>query len=191
MSTYLEVEAKYDASNIKTEDYLSLALSLRPISHLYVEGTDVYYVKSNDEFLRHRISASNIDDKFSELTFKKKSTDSNNNIRTEVNVRVDLNKPELIEAFCEGIGYKRNFSIYKKCWIFYMPDANFVLYTVTTDGVNTRNFLEIECNEDNGLTAEESWEIVKKYEKLFSSLGISARKRLKLSLFELYRKDIK
>lgn len=185
---FLEIETKYDADGIDRLAFKTLMQSLRPKTFLYVEGTDVYYVKQENDFLRYRMAAEHLDDKRSELTFKKKSTDKNNNIRTEVNLRIDMNDPELVAAFCEGLGYKRNFSVYKMCDIYFFDDANLVYYDVTSDSGKPQSFVEIEASEDIGLSVDQAWEIVQKYEKLLSPLGINAQKRKKLSLFEMYVK---
>lgn len=185
---FLEIETKYDAEEINRLQFKSLITSLNPKTFLYVEGTDVYYVKQENDFLRYRMAVKHIDDKRSELTFKKKSVDKNNNIRTEVNLRIDLNSPELVSAFCEGLGYKRNFSVYKMCDIYFFDDANIVYYTVISDTGKQASFLEIEASEDIGLTEEAAWEVVQKYEKILSPLGINAQKRKRLSLFEMYVK---
>jgi adenylate cyclase class IV len=103
---------------------------------------------------------------------------------------VDLNSFDIVRAFCEGIGYKKNFSVYKMFDIYFFKDANIVYYTVVDDFGKTANFLEIEANEDIGLTEEQAWEIVQKYEKLLAPIGISPQKRMKLSLYErYYRKE--
>lgn len=185
---YLEIETKYGADEIDRLKFKSLMSSLKPKSFLYIEGTDIYYVKQENEFLRHRMAVEHIEDKRAELTFKKKSVDKNNNVRTEVNLRIDLNDPHLVAAFCEGLGYKKNFSVFKMCDIYFFEDANLVYYTVVSDGGKQDNYIEIEASEDIGLTTDQAWAIVQKYEKLLSPLGINAQKRKKLSLFEMYVK---
>jgi predicted adenylyl cyclase CyaB len=185
---FQEIETKYDADEIDRLKFKSLVRGLNPDSFLYCEGTDIYYVKGGNDFLRYRMAVKHLNDDRSELTFKKKSIEQNNNIRTEVNLRIDLNNPELVEAFCEGLGYKRNFSVYKLCDIYFFNDANIVYYTVIPDNGKQANFVEIEASEDIGLTSEQSWEIVQKYEKLLAPLGITAQKRKRLSLFEMYAK---
>lgn len=187
---FLEIETKYEADEIDRVAFKALARQLNPTKFFYVESRDVYYVKNKDEFLRHRMSAEHLDDPRSELTFKKKHTEKNNMIRTEVNLRVDVNSNETVKAFCEGIGYNRNFSVYKMCDIYYFDDANIVYYSVIDDFNKTATFVEIESSEDIGLTQDQSWEVIQKYEKLLSPIGITPQKRKKLSLFEMYRQDL-
>jgi len=187
---YLEIETKYEANDADRLKFKALAVTLNPTKFIYVESRDVYYVKSKDEFLRYRMPVEHLNDPRSELTFKKKHTERNNMIRTEVNLRVDVNSADLLAAFCEGLGYNRNFSVYKMCDIYYFNDANIVFYSVLDDFGKTASFMEIEASEDIGLTPEQAWEVIQKYEKLLAPIGISPQKRKKLSLFEMYRRDL-
>ncbi len=192
---YLEVEAKYNADDIDRIKFKDLAKSLGPKSFLYVESTDVYYLRAENEFLRYRMPSENRlggdEENRSELTFKKKSMDKNNWVRTEVNLRVDKNDPFLIHAFCEGLGYKKNFSIQKSCDIYFYDDADLVYYTVKGEDGKYATFVEIEADESLEMTQEQAWEVVQKYEKLLAPLGITPQKRKKLSLFEMYVKEVK
>jgi adenylate cyclase class IV len=191
---YIEVECKYNAEGIDRFAFKDLAKSLNPTSFIYVESTDIYYVRSENEFLRHRLPAQNkgtTEENRSELTFKKKHKEGNNWTRTEVNLRVDLNDTDLVKAFCEGLGYIRNFSIEKCCEIYFYDDADIVLYSVKDEDGKYAHYCEIEANEDIGMTHEQSWEVILKYEKLLLPLGITAQKRKRLSLFEMYAKTPK
>jgi len=183
---YLEIETKYDANDIDRLVFKKLVSSLNPKEFFYGEGRDVYFVKDGDDFLRYRMPVVNSKEKRSELTFKKKTTDKNNNVRTEVNLRIDQNNQDLVSTFCEGLGYKRNFSIYKMFDIYFFEDANISYYYVIDDLGKTATFVEIETNEELELEEEAAWAIVQKYEKLFSSVGINPQKRKRLSLFEMY-----
>lgn len=184
---FLEIETKYDASDIDRVSFKKLVKSLSPVSFVYVESTDIYYSKG-DEFLRYRMAPETDRSKRSELTFKKKTVAGNNVIRTEVNLRVDPNDQQTISAFCEGIGYKKNFSVYKMCDIYYFDDADVVFYTVLDDNKKASNFLEIEVREDLPINENEAREIIAKYEKLLQPLGLNAQKRMRRSLWEIYRK---
>lgn len=190
---YLEVECKYNADDIDRIAFKDIANSLNPKTFIYVESTDVYYVRAENEFLRYRMPSENKnsgEENRSELTFKKKHGDKNNWTRTEVNLRVDLNDPLLVGAFCEGLGYKRNFSIRKFCDIYLFEDADIVYYTVKDEDGKYSNFIEVESSEDIGMSQEECWNVVLKYEKLLLPLGITPQKRKKLSLYEMYKKEV-
>lgn len=185
---FTEFETKYDANNIDRLKFKSIMKDLNPKDFIYGEGTDVYFIKEGDDFLRYRMPAVNGTDKRSELTFKKKRIDKNNIIRTEVNLRVDINNPKLVTEFCEGLGYKKNFSVYKMFDIYYFNDAILVYYSVIDDFGKISNFLEIEINDNEEFTEEQAWEIISKYEKILAPIGISPQKRKRLSLFEMYRR---
>lgn len=183
---FLEIETKYDADFINRLTFKALMKGMSPKSFLYVESSDRYFVKSETEFLRFRMPPDN--DQRAELTFKKKHGTLNNNVRTEVNLRVDNNSADTVNAFCEGLGYKFNFSIYKMCDIYYFEDANVVLYSVIDEDNKIKTFLEIEVREDQDILEEAAWDIVLKYEKILNPLGINGQKRKRLSLFEMYKK---
>lgn len=190
---FYEIEYKYNADDIDRMAFKDLAKSLNPTSFVYVESTDTYFAKSESEFLRYRAPSENKlsgEEDRAELTFKKKTIDQNNWTRIEVNLRVDKNDPFLINAFCEGLQYKKNFQIIKSCDIYYYDSDNvdLVFYSVRDENGKYYHFLEIEAMEDCGISKEKSLEIVQKYEKLLSPLGITPQKRKKLSLWEMFRK---
>jgi len=184
---FLEIETKYDADNIDRVKFKSFLRSINPKSFLYVESTDVYYSK-DDEFIRYRMPPESDESKKSELTLKRKHIAGNNVVRTEVNLRVDLNDEATVKAFCEGLGYIKNFTIYKMCDIYFFEDADVVFYTVIDENNKTSNFLEIEVEESLDITEEEAKAIIVKYEKLLSPLGLSPQKRMRRSLWEMYKR---
>ena len=191
-NNFLEIETKYEADNIDRLKFKELVNNLNPKNFVYIESTDVYYVKGKDEFLRYRKSADNLKDKRAELTFKKKHSSSNNIVRTEVNLRVDSNKPETVDAFSQGLGYTQNFSVIKYCDIYNFHEVTLVYYIVKDVDIGKYSkFIEIEVSEELNLEEPEAWEIIKRYEGILAPLGISAQKRKRKSLFELYRKEAK
>jgi adenylate cyclase class IV len=187
---YLEIETKYDASEIDRLEFKRIVDSLDPKSFIYVESSDVYYVNKDGLFLRYRMPVKNMNDPRAELTPKIKHIEQNNIVRTEPNLRVDGNDPERVKSFCNSIGFNKNFSIYKMCDIYHFEDAILVYYTVKDENNKHANFLEIEVNEDLDISQEEGMAIIHKYEKLLAPLGITPQKRKRLSLFEMYRKPV-
>ncbi len=188
---FKEIEYKYNADDIDRMKFKDLVKSLNPKSFIYVESKDIYYAKSKNEFLRYRMPSENKlsgEENRQELCFKKKTEDKNNWTRIEVNLRVDLNNPWLVDQFCEGLGFKKNFEIKKFCDIFFFDDADLVYYSVKDSDSKYTHYLEIECMENCGMTKEQSLEVLQKYEKLLAPLGITAQKRKKLSLWEINRK---
>lgn len=149
-------------------------------------------------FMRYRRPSHGLDGDRKELTTKYKQSGSKNNIqREEKNIRVDKVDEDTIMKFVSDLGYKLNFSIEKTCHIYNLDDATIVFYSVydTTDGKVSKvdTFVEIEVDEESisTKTEKEAWAIIEKYEKLLESVGLSARTRLRKSLFEMYKRDVK
>jgi len=188
---FREVEFKYNSDDIDRMVFKDLVKGLNPKSFIYVESKDIYYAKSKDEFLRYRMPSENKlsgEENRQELTFKKKSEEKNNWNRIEVNLRIDLNDPFLVNAFCEGLGYAKNVELVKCCEIYFFEDADIVYYSTKNEQGEYKYYIEIEALENCGTTKEQSLEVLQKYEKLLAPLGITPQKRKKLSLWEINRK---
>lgn len=165
---------------------------------VYVEGPDYYYThpdQNDNTFARYRKPSYGLDNGRSEVTIKIKPEGAKNNIiRKELNWRVDKTPEDTIKEGLEILGFVFNFSIHKTCQIYNLPDATLVHYTVydTTDGKPSgqHSFVEIEVSEDNihNMTEAEAWAVIEKYEAVLSPIGINAHKRLKKSLFEMFRR---
>jgi adenylate cyclase class IV len=129
---------------------------------------------------------------YQQLTSKTKSKKSGNNIkRKEPNLHVEDSQEEVFE-FIKSIGFEFSHSIKKRCHIYTYTDATLAFYSVQPENSELMEyFIEIEVNEatiDN-LTETEAMQVIEKYEKLLSTIdGVSAKKRLKLSLNERYGK---
>ena len=171
--------------------FKDLVKSLNPKRFIYVESRDIYYAKSKDEFLRYRMPSENKlsgEENRQEITFKKKTEDRNNWERIEVNIRVDLNDPGTVNAFCTGLGYVKNVKLVDFASIYYFEDADIVYYSTKNEQGEYKYYIEIEALENCGMTKEQSLEVLQKYEKLLVPLGITPQKRKKLSLWEINRK---
>lgn len=149
-------------------------------------------------FMRYRRPSHGLDGDRKELTTKYKQSGSKNNIqREEKNIRVDKVDEDTIMKFVSDLGYKLNFSIWKTCHIYNFDDATIVFYSVydTTNGKASKmdTFVEIEVNEEkiHNMTEKQAFEIIEKYEKSLETVGLSARSRLRKSLFEMYKRDVK
>ena len=186
MSTlqHKELEFKYYADDIDMADFIKLVQPLNP-EWMMVSSYDDYFVNDNDEFIRYRYH-----DHMGELTIKRKTTDLNNNNRVEVNVPTDGKSSASIEAFAGLLGYKKNFSIFKTCKIAFLENAVLVYYVVYDENLNEKKrFIEVEAKETyNWTSEEEAWACVVEYEDMLAPLGISAKNRLKKSLYELFKK---
>lgn len=149
-------------------------------------------------FMRYRRPSHGLDGNRQEITTKYKQTGVKNNIqREEKNLRVDQTELNTIKSFITDIGYKLNFSIWKTCHIYNFDDATLVFYSVydTTNGKASKmdNFVEIEVSEEkvSTMTENQAWAIIEKYEKELEAVGLSAKTRLRKSLFEMYRREVK
>jgi adenylate cyclase class IV len=149
-------------------------------------------------FMRYRKPPDSLEGSRQELTTKYKRDGSKNNIqREEKNLRVDGTNADTVISFISDIGYKPNFEIWKACHIYNFNDATLVFYSVydTTNGKTTKvdNFVEIEVDEEtvSSMTEDQAWGIIEKYEKVLEPVGLSAKSRLRRSLFEMYRRELK
>jgi adenylate cyclase class IV len=189
---FLEMETKYNTSaeiQFKFKQILDSHPEVEDF--LYVQGDDIYYTKG-EEFLRYRMP-SDKKNKRSELTYKTKHGNKTNIARTEVNLRVDYNDHNTIEKFVNILGFDFNFRINKICHIYYTKEANLVFYSIIDHANKDKDpshFIEIEVNEElaSTLTEEQNWDIIRKWENILAPAGVIPQKRLRKSLFEIYRK---
>lgn len=199
LGEHVEFEAKYRIEGHLLTEFKKLLEALPDNkSFIYVEGPDYYYVREDlDEgsFARYRRPSYGLDNGRCEVTFKIKPKGAKNNIRREeYNWRVDGTPEDTIRQALVAINFKFNFSIFKSCHIYKLGDATLVFYTVydITEGKPSKhdNFIEIEVDEKltSQLTEEQAYDIIRKYEALLAPLGINSSKRLKRSLFEMYRR---
>lgn len=192
---FTEFEVKYRIDPILVQRFKSIISSIKEVKDFkYVEGTD-HYLVNDSGFWRFRTEDWTPNGR-RELTKKIKPDGAKNNIsRAEYNILLDHNVEK--EAIFESLkhdGYEYNFSVFKGAHIYFTDDATIVFYTVTdtTPGVkfNEDSFVEIEVDEEliGQITEKEAWEIINKYEKALEPIGITPQKRLRKSLFEMYKK---
>jgi len=187
INNYKELELKFRADDISLVKFQELMATLFPQRLIEVSSHDIYYTNKNNDFIRFRKSEIK-----PELTIKRKNTDKNNQDRIEVNVPVNTSDENLISAFAHLLGYRKNFKIFKSCWIYFFENVDIVYYCVYDENMHeTGRFIEIEVLEDKNLSKEKSFEELYSYEQKLSSLGISPKNRMKKSLFELYKNDEK
>ena len=184
---FKEIETKYYADDIGLDKFEELIATLpKHRNKMMVSSYDDYFVNSKGEFIRYRFT----DDR-GELTIKRKCSKTNNNERIEVNLPTAGDNLKAVEEFCNLMNYKHNFGIYKTCRIYWIEKVVLVWYVVYDKQMKElKRFIEIEADEDLEWESEEqAWEEVTKYEKLFEPLGITAKNRVRKSLFELFLKD--
>jgi adenylate cyclase class IV len=184
---YKEIETKYDAAGVTMQQFIDFVEKLNtPTKWMMVSSFDDYFVNPGGEFIRYRYT----DDR-GELTIKQKTNDKNNNERIEVNLPTKGDNLKTVTEFCKLAGYSYNFGIYKTCKIAWVDKVVLVWYVVyDKDMKELRRFLEIEANEDlEWATEDDAWQEVLKYEKMYETLGVTPKHRLKKSLFEMFRKS--
>lgn len=192
-----EFETKYRVEPNQLNSYKSIlrnAIGLKKF--VYVEGSDFYYVNAEGGFARYRKPMYGTDLSRTEITFKVKPEGAKNNIkRHEVNWKVGETSREAIDAGLHLMGFKHNFTIWKECHIYVLEDATLAFYTVTditeNNGVKYESFCEIEVDEEtiHNLTEEQAMAVIVKYEKLLEPLGLNPQRRLRKSLYEMYRRE--
>jgi adenylate cyclase class IV len=180
---FKEIETKYDARSIKLQAFVAACNALRPTRRLDTGSWDHYYLRPDGTALRYRAGQK------PELTVKRKSSDRNNFVRLELNLKID---PEtslgFVDKWAEVEGYRPDFAIYKSCVIFYWDTHNVVYYVVyDTELRELDRYVEIEMSEDRSWNSEQdAWEALQEIEKQLSHLGINHSRRLRLSLQERY-----
>jgi hypothetical protein len=208
---HIEFETKYRVEDHQLIEFKQIVDGLaEEKKFLYVEGPDFYWTypkwwfdnnpewDENGTFVRFRKPSYGLDGGSRQITWKYKPKDSKNNIqRIENNWDIkDKTEENVLLKQLECSGVKFNFSIVKNCHIYVIQDATLVFYTVydTTDGKPKKadSFVEIEINENNmvNTTEDQAWLIISKYEKILENIGISAQKRMRKSLFAMYRRDL-
>jgi adenylate cyclase class IV len=187
---FLEVETKYNANDISLEKFREQCKKLLPIREKLVRSYDHYFEKKKNEFIRYRAGQS------PELTVKKKTVDHNNFVRIEVNVpiakkRTEFERLQIITAFCDSLGFKHNFTIFKVCHIYYYEEYNIVYYVVYDKELREQTrLIEIEMDETyNWKDKKQAWSALLKVEKSMAALGLKKKNRVNESLYEMFRED--
>lgn len=188
MLYFKEIEFKFDANDISIKQFCSVVEKLNPQKHIIVSSHDDYFVNNEDNFIRYRHNNEN-----QELTIKRKLSNYNNNERVEVNLPIVSPDFKTVEAFANLLGYYHNFSIYKVCNIYWVDNVVLCYYLVYDEDMNELNrFIEIEANEEMEFKNRyAALSAIKQFEEKFKSLGINSKRRLKRSLFELYKRKRK
>lgn len=184
---FVEIETKYRVKDAKLSEYLEQAQAKNPKRTLVVSGWDYYFVDEADStsFIRYRASPTE-----PQLTMKRKTKSGNNYVRREVNLPISMKATlETITAFCEDLGFKFGFKIWKSCWIHWFDLHNTVFYIVSDDNLKEQDrFIEIEMDEEHPWpSVDTAWELLTQVEGSMKELGVSPQSRLKKSLFEMYR----
>lgn len=205
---HIEFETKYrvgDHLQVQFKQIMEAHPDL--LNFIYVEGPDSFFTYSDSwfeampqwepsgTFIRYRKPSFGLDKGRRQITWKYKPKGAKNNIqRKEHNWDIGETPEKTILEQLQASGAVFNSSITKNCHIYKFDDATLVFYAVydTTYGKPEKAdyFIEIEVCEEKiaSMTEDQAWAVIEKYEEILNPLGITAQKRLKKSLFELYRK---
>lgn len=183
-----EIEFKYRADGIPFSKFREFCSGLKGVVELITpSGTDVFFAKAGDNttFFRHRRSGL-----ASELTLKKKTTESDNFVRNEYNIDINPEHSEnYIGHMLKELGYDREFLLHKNSCV-YVGDWFLLSYYICYDDDmgEVGRFIELELREDVDYpTIEAAWDNLLILEKLCRPLGITPLGRIKQSLFEMFR----
>lgn len=181
---FKEIELKYSADDISLSDFRKIVDTLPIHKKLMVSSFDDYFVNNNGDFVRYRHSSGS-----GELTIKRKTSEKNNIDRIEVNIPTSGDNLVAISAFVGLMGYEHNLTIYKTCEIFWSDKVDLVYYIVYDKDLHElRRFIEIEALENVEWESEEHvLNEVLRHEKLLEPLGITPQRRLRKSLFEIFK----
>jgi adenylate cyclase class IV len=184
---FFEIEFKYFADNVKLTAFTKLMENLKYADKLEISSWDTYFVhtENKEEFVRFRNSST------PELTIKRKTKQENNWKRIEIDLPLDPDRisEDTVRAWTELEGYVRKTSLFKTCFIYWFDNVNMVYYIVYDENLTELGrYVEIEGEKNNGLSEDQTFQEIKKYEQELNKLGISPQNRLKRSLFELYVK---
>ncbi len=187
-----ELEYKYSAVDISLESFLQWATKLGPSKSLYVCGYDHFFSSSKDPntFMRHRVGAD-----FNQLTVKRKLTENNNFLRDEINITLGKDvTTDTAAAMAKAMGFEFNTTIFKTVFVYDYTDFTLSYYTVMDSNLKEKGrFFEIEMSETHHWDCDEdAWKRLQELEtQAKAALGVSAQARIKKSLYEQFRKEVK
>lgn len=185
---YREIEFKYRADDITLKDFTEFCKARGESAFITASGYDYFYDHAKDHtcFARHRVGPA-----FNQLTFKRKTTDKNNFVRTEHNIDLAMSvRPEQTQALCAEFGYRYNTSIFKNVFLYQFNTHTLVYYVCYDEKLKELGrFIEIEMSEDyDWLSEDHAMGELLELERAAYPLGLSAQKRLRNSLFEMFKR---
>lgn len=178
-----EIEVKYLSNDINIEKFHAQVVTLPELKSYKTASSYDHYYSNNERFMRWRVGS-----EFWQLTSKTKTSDTNNIVRTEVNI--DLSREptkDEMDTFSKMHKLDEDFTIYKTARIYFFEKFIIAYYiTYDTNMKERERFIEIEAAETyKWIDDNEAKAVVEDIEK---QLGLSPMNRLKLSLFERYSK---
>lgn len=199
MDQLAEVEIKLDAQGLDPRKFMAFVVSQEDL-HIervkMIKGRDTFYRKEND-VVRYRCDG---EERISFLTVKKRKSADSLVDRIEVDLPItEGTKPELVEAFFDISGWKKEFSIYKDYHFFNVDGVSnngvhykacIALYDVWGKRYhNKRQFLEVEIERESECTAEEAKQLLNEWLVRIKNSLLPDATPLNLSLYEYFSKE--
>lgn len=183
-----EIEFKYDANTMDFKTFTTVCEEKSPNKLLITSGFDHFYGHTSKKTSFYRYRTGN---DINQLTFKRKMTASDNFIRVEHNMNLSAHSnKEQVDELCRELGYRYNTSLFKTCFIYVYDKHIAVMYICyNTKMQEIGRFFELEVNEDiEWKSVDEAWNYLLQVEEDYRALGISEEARIKLSLWEMFKK---
>jgi len=183
-----EIETKYRADEMSFTEFEQFITALKPVNTIRASGYDYFYCSpaAPASFARHRVGP-----EFNQLTFKRKLSDTNNYIRDEHNILLDMKvKIDQVAALLKEFGYTHNSTIFKNVFVYNFDKYNFVYYVCYTPELKELGrFVEVEMSEEHPWDNEDqAWALLREIEGSLRPLGITPQHRMRKSLFEMFKK---
>jgi len=185
---YYEVEIKYKADHI---DWNSFVKTIRRdedslIEEVKVTGPDQYY-RLGVSIVRYRHNFGG----FHELTVKTRTSSKTTIVREEIDLNlINHTDPKDVEKFLVTSGYKREFTIVKKCHIFKLTCqaglGSIVIYDIYRLGESKKRqrFVEIEGDKNQSIQVNKKW--LSYWEKKLEKVNLNKKDIYNLSLYEIF-----
>ena len=143
MAGNIEIEKKYDASDITIENFVSYFANLIPKR---IKSTDYYFNNGNEaiEFIRYR-EDSNDDGAIPDITIKNKGASTTNRFELTIPLSKDVTTHNVLHLM-SLLDTEYEFKVTKKCWIFEFNDYTIVYYTFNVDE-KVFKVIEVELNK--------------------------------------------
>lgn len=194
MASLKEIEIKWDASQIKRDDFnfklrSFLGSKKKKFKFKAAAGFDYYYESESRRVARHRQGLD-----VNELTIKARISGKSTTVRHEANVKLTRDMPVTeVETALNLMGFRHAISIYKDCDIYFIyqgkAEISIVWYIVTVPKskykVPAKTFFEIEVHN---VPEKESLKILNDWKKNVAEklLGLKKENIIQESLYEIY-----
>lgn len=182
----VEIEKKYDASNVKEEDFIGFFTDdtswHEQSTYKNITSTDYYYTvnNSNVEFVRYR-EKSNDPGAIADLTIKNYNKSQLNRFELSIPL-ADTTKTQNVIYFLSILGANFEFCVEKRCHIFTFPNYTIVYYTFSAKN-KQHCIIEIELHKID-------FNLIRTLEDKMNALqGFDSGKLITKSKFQLIREQ--